>query len=405
MENEIFESITHIKNISKKKATAEKIFSNLKKRNVNITSDDLQLILDEMVTGNLLIDNGSGASRSYLIPEEIIVPDTQNASVCSSNNFPVDTMIVEESNLEQTSQETISKTQEQILVDMESFRKFQDDIERKLCLLEEAIIAAKDTSGETSKETRCNISEFSLNILKDRISFLEGELKSKDNIIAFLTKQLLPLSSNEAQMEVSRYNIEKKSNLNKSINSNKESSGDESSDESNSINKISQEQKKRVVITGDSILNGIHEKGLSRNHNVKIKNFSGGTSETIFENLNDIIKSKPDCLIIHAGTNDLTNGINLLNQAKKIVKEVKKMSPNTKVVFSSITTRKDRKNIDKKVSEVNSYLKNYCSQKNIDFIDNSNIKEEHLGKKKLHLVKKGDSILANNFLKYLRSTF
>ena len=34
------------------------------------------------------------------------------------------------------------------------------------------------------------------------------------------------------------------------------------------------------------------------------------------------------------------------------------------------------------------WLKNYCSQKNIDFIQNSNIMEEHLGIKKLHLNKK-----------------
>ena len=31
--------------------------------------------------------------------------------------------------------------------------------------------------------------------------------------------------------------------------------------------------------------------------------------------------------------------------------------------------------------------------------------EEHLGIKKLHLNKKGNSLLANNFLKYLRSAF
>ena len=31
--------------------------------------------------------------------------------------------------------------------------------------------------------------------------------------------------------------------------------------------------------------------------------------------------------------------------------------------------------------------------------------EEHLGIKKLHLNKKGNTLLANNFFKYLRSTF
>ena len=67
--------------------------------------------------------------------------------------------------------------------------------------------------------------------------------------------------------------------------------------------------------------------------------------------------------------------------------------------------RKDRKNIDKKVSQANSYVKNYCKQRNIDFIDNGNLKEEHLGQEKLHLNKKGNSILANNFVRYLRSNF
>ena len=36
------------------------------------------------------------------------------------------------------------------------------------------------------------------------------------------------------------------------------------------------EQKKRVVITGDSMLNGINEKGMSNNYRVKVNNFPGG---------------------------------------------------------------------------------------------------------------------------------
>ena len=85
---------------------------------------------------------------------------------------------------------------------------------------------------------------------------------------------------------------------------------------------------------------------------------------------------------------------------KKIIKKVKQISPNTKVVFSSLIIRKD-----KKVVEVNSRLKNLCAQKNIDFIDNANIKEDHLGNKKLYLNKGGNTVLANNLLKYLRSAF
>ena len=66
---------------------------------------------------------------------------------------------------------------------------------------------------------------------------------------------------------------------------------------------------------------------------------------------------------------------------------------NIKVAFSRIVTRKDKKDISKTVQDTSSQLKNYCSQKNIDFIQNSNM-EEHLGIKKLNLNKKGNSLLA-----------
>ena len=90
------------------------------------------------------------------------------------------------------------------------------------------------------------------------------------------------------------------------------------------------DQKKRVVITGVSMLNGIREKGMSKNHRIKVNNFPGGTSATILEKIDQLVNSKPDCLIVHAGKNDLANGRNLLNHVKKIVKQVEKVSQNTK---------------------------------------------------------------------------
>ena len=197
-----------------------------------------------------------------------------------------------------------------------------------------------------------------------------------------------------------------KCNLNETFNGDKSFYDKESSDKSNMDKDKTIAQKRRVVVTGDSMngMNGIHEKRMSKNHRVKVKNFPGSTSSTILENIDQIVKSKPDCLIVHTWTNDLANGTNLLNQAKKIGKS-KKVSQNTKIVFSTMIIRKDHKNIDKKASQINSYSKNYSNQKNIDFIDNGNLKEERLGQKKLHLNKKGNSILANNFVKYLRSNF
>ena len=123
------------------------------------------------------------------------------------------------------------------------------------------------------------------------------------------------------------------------------------------------------------MLNGINERGLSKHQNVKIENFAGGTTETILDKAETLVAEKPDCIIIHPGKNDIMNGINSLNSVKKIVKKVKQISSNTKVTFSSLTNRKDNKDLDKKVQDVNNRLKNYCSQTNLEYIENSNIKE------------------------------
>ena len=65
-----------------------------------------------------------------------------------------------------------------------------------------------------------------------------------------------------------------------------------------------------------------------------------------------------------------------------MLRQVKKPSLNTKVAFWSIVTRKDKKDISKTVQDTNSRLKSYSNQKNIDFIQNSNVMEEHLVIKK-----------------------
>ena len=102
-------------------------------------------------------------------------------------------------------------------------------------------------------------------------------------------------------------------------------------------------KKRNIIIVGNSLLNGIHEKVLSKNHSVKVNNTPGGTSDAILDKLDDFLKNKPAGVIVLAGTNDITKGKNLLNNVKKILKQVKKLSPDTKVAFSSIVTRKDKK--------------------------------------------------------------
>ena len=76
------------------------------------------------------------------------------------------------------------------------------------------------------------------------------------------------------------------------------------------------------------------------------------------------------------GTNDFTNGKNILNNAKKIVKELTTKLAKIKTALLGLITRKDKKNLDKNVTETNKRLKNYCRQKDIGYIDNRNITED-----------------------------
>ena len=103
---------------------------------------------------------------------------------------------------------------------------------------------------------------------------------------------------------------------------------------------------------------------------MKIQNFTVGPSETILDEVDTVVSEKPDCIIVHADTNNITEGINTLNSVKKIVKKVNQTSPNTKFVFSSLITGKYKKDLDKKVQDLNNRLKNYYTQTNLDYIEN-----------------------------------
>ena len=105
---------------------------------------------------------------------------------------------------------------------------------------------------------------------------------------------------------------------------------------------------------------GISRKVLSKKHNVSVASFSDGTGEKIIQNIDDLLKHKPDDIVIRVGTNDMTNEVNLLNSVKKNAKQVSDISPKTTIVFSSIIVRKDKKHIEKPQKDTKTRLKNYC---------------------------------------------
>lgn len=57
-------------------------------------------------------------------------------------------------------------------------------------------------------------------------------------------------------------------------------------------------------MTSDSLLSGISQKGLTMDTHFKIQNFPGRTTKTILNEVQELIESKRDSLIMHEGTND-----------------------------------------------------------------------------------------------------
>ena len=104
-----------------------------------------------MIIGNILHESGSGVSRTYLIPEDpdkILVPDTQDISSNSNNSLLTENIKLEETNLDQSTQEDANVNHDNILSEIKSFKKFQ-------------------IAGKEAKEIINDSSGFIVNVLKD----------------------------------------------------------------------------------------------------------------------------------------------------------------------------------------------------------------------------------------------
>ena len=110
-----------------------------------------------------------------------------------------------------------------------------------------------------------------------------------------------------------------------------------------------------------------------KNH-VKIKINPGAATEDIIDYVKPSIRKKPDFLLVHSETNDLTNGINTMTEIRKVVATVEEMDNERKIKlgFSSIIDREDVDKTDGIVA-VNNRLQKYYLRKGLLFVDNSTI--------------------------------
>ena len=108
MKTEILNIISHIKNVSKKRVTNERIKSELRKKDMLIGEKDFETVIDNLMSCNKLELRGNDTNKMYFVTTHqdgtILVPQTQESDDENSVNENTIQLPNDTSNLDETSQ-------------------------------------------------------------------------------------------------------------------------------------------------------------------------------------------------------------------------------------------------------------------------------------------------------------
>ena len=158
----------------------------------------------------------------------------------------------------------------------------------------------------------------------------------------------------------------------------------------------------KILIIGDSQLHHIEESRLCGKNIKALVRFKGGLKveqvtnryeELLNEDFNEIITHVDVNNTEHESEESIMNKFRTLNEAIK----------NSRMAFSGILRRRDRPELNQKITRINSFLRNLCLDNGLDFIDNDIVNFKHLGRDGLHINKYGQRRLALNFINHIKS--
>ena len=141
------------------------------------------------------------------------------------------------------------------------------------------------------------------------------------------------------------------------------------------------------------------------NCKVFVRQYHGATIKCLEDHVKPVLRENLDEIIFYIGTNDLPSGKGKKDIAEAIVHVAMSVKTQSRgVLISGITVRKDEH--QNKVQEINDQLRDLCQANNINFIDHSkSIKPQHLNKSRLHLTRRGTSILSTTFVREISNIF
>ena len=151
-------------------------------------------------------------------------------------------------------------------------------------------------------------------------------------------------------------------------------------------NSKSMKVKEKVVLVGDSIISGVNGKGLSTDKfTTVVRDISGATSDGMANHTILFAEKNLKKLIVHAGTNDIYRNIDTSGNYEKIYNYVKANASKAELSFSEICCRGDRRGVMNELKTLNKKIEEFCKSKNLALIRHSNVNQNCLSKKKLHL--------------------
>ena len=168
-------------------------------------------------------------------------------------------------------------------------------------------------------------------------------------------------------------------------------------------------KKPSVTILGDSIVKHVEvqrvQQSLQYKQRIYVKNFNGADIQDMNDFAKPIIRKTPDKVILHIGTNEIAKKN---KEAEQIAREIYDLAQdiearNITVAISELTPRADSEQNQVKNAAVNVELGRLCTSGRIPLIKHNNIDAtKHLNGSRLHLNNHGTSLLAGNYIKFLR---
>lgn len=166
-------------------------------------------------------------------------------------------------------------------------------------------------------------------------------------------------------------------------------------------------KRKNTIILGDSIVSKIEGWKMSNKENrVSVRSFPGSTVEDMSDYIRPTIKSQPDNLILHVGTNNLKNSepLEIAEAIVKICEKIEHSSPNTKIAVSELTIRKDSKELNEGRLAVNKILHSFAKTRDWKVIVHDKVDSSCLNGRGLHLNNRGILTLAKDFKQFLNNS-